>query len=201
MPMRIVGFDNSGTNTAYVSTAQIWLQGSDFDIDTATFTRYSTGNDGHFVHWSGIADLNSYEALKACDELPFPTNNRCNRELTDVITGDVFVLHDMRNPLLNILKEDNENSETIDELKIDYSGFDFGGDTAVEKINRFNNLLNFVNQYGINNLVYIDIYGNQNKFTKEQYEYIADQIDRHNTWLFKRNNNYQLNAIKNFLLT
>ena len=30
MPMKIVGFDNSDRNTAYVSTAQIWLQGSDY---------------------------------------------------------------------------------------------------------------------------------------------------------------------------
>lgn len=30
MTMRIAGFDNPNINTAYVSTAQIWLQGSDY---------------------------------------------------------------------------------------------------------------------------------------------------------------------------
>jgi len=113
MPMRIVGFDNSGTNTAYVSTAQIWLQGSDFDIDTATFTRFATGNDGQFVHWSGLADLRSYEVLKACDELPFPTGQVCNREVTGAMTGKTFVIHDMRNPFLNIFINDEENTETV----------------------------------------------------------------------------------------
>ena len=30
MPMKVVAFDNPNINTAYVSTAQIWLQGSDY---------------------------------------------------------------------------------------------------------------------------------------------------------------------------
>jgi hypothetical protein len=30
MPMKVIGFDNPDVNTAYVSTAQIWLQGSDY---------------------------------------------------------------------------------------------------------------------------------------------------------------------------
>jgi len=67
MPMRIVGFDNSGTNTAYVSTAQIWLQGSDFDIDTATFTRYDTGRNGRYIHWSDKRNIRSIELLEASD--------------------------------------------------------------------------------------------------------------------------------------
>jgi hypothetical protein len=38
MSMKIVAFDSTNSNTAYVASTQLWLQGSDFDIDTTNFT-------------------------------------------------------------------------------------------------------------------------------------------------------------------
>ena len=36
MAMEVVAFNNSDTSNAYVATSQIYLQGSDFDIDKAS---------------------------------------------------------------------------------------------------------------------------------------------------------------------
>jgi hypothetical protein len=72
MPMVIAGFDNSDRNTAYVSTAQIWLQGSDYDIDAVTLTNFSFDKNGKYITWSPLASIVSEEALKASDKLPFP---------------------------------------------------------------------------------------------------------------------------------
>jgi hypothetical protein len=74
MPMKIVGFDNSDRNTAYVSTAQIWLQGSDYDIDAVTLTNFSFDRTGKYITWSPLASISSFEALKASDNIPFPND-------------------------------------------------------------------------------------------------------------------------------
>ena len=46
MPMRVVGFVDSDVNNAFVSTDQIWLQGSDYDIDTVSLATYSVDKGG-----------------------------------------------------------------------------------------------------------------------------------------------------------
>lgn len=77
MSMKIVAFDSTNNNTAYVASTQLWLQGSDFDIDTTNFTQYAINRNGKIQHWSSLADYSSYEMLKASDNLPFPTNEEC----------------------------------------------------------------------------------------------------------------------------
>lgn len=72
MAMKVVGFDESGLNTAYVSRMQIYLQGSDFDIDKVSLLGYKIKN-GKFIKWSPLMDLSSIHTLKASELLPFPT--------------------------------------------------------------------------------------------------------------------------------
>ena len=72
MSMKIVGFDESGLNTAYVSRYQIYLQGSDFDIDKVSLLGFKFKN-GEFIKWSPFMDLYSKELLEASENLPFPT--------------------------------------------------------------------------------------------------------------------------------
>lgn len=72
MAMKIAGFDRSGVNTAYVSRFQIYLQGSDFDIDKVSLLGFKFRN-GKFVTWSPFMDISSIENLEASLEIPFPT--------------------------------------------------------------------------------------------------------------------------------
>ena len=78
MPMRIVAFDESKDNTAYVSRYQLYLQGSDFDIDKASLLGYIIKN-GQFVVWSPFMRLDTIEILNASETLPFPNGSTLTR--------------------------------------------------------------------------------------------------------------------------
>lgn len=74
MAMEIVGFSDSDANDCYVSTEQIRLQGSDYDVDKATFMGFAFNKAGCFVKWSPFFQENSYEKLQeSMDYLPYPT--------------------------------------------------------------------------------------------------------------------------------
>ena len=75
MPMKLVAFDESDVNSAYVSRYQLYLQGSDFDVDKASLLG-SIFRNGKYVIWSPFMNLMSYEHLKASETLPFPTGKR-----------------------------------------------------------------------------------------------------------------------------
>jgi hypothetical protein len=53
----VVGFDNSGLNTAMVSTFQLFLQGSDLDIDAVTLLGYDFDDHGKLIGWSPYFSL------------------------------------------------------------------------------------------------------------------------------------------------
>jgi hypothetical protein len=73
MPMRVVGYEDFDINTAYVNTMQIFLQGSDYDIDAVSLLTFELGRNGKFVGWSPEFDLSSKEHLKISTELDYPT--------------------------------------------------------------------------------------------------------------------------------
>lgn len=73
MPQRVVAFDNNDINTAYVSTFQLFLQGSDLDIDCVNLLGSEFDENGEYVMWSPLADISSIENLEASQQLPFPT--------------------------------------------------------------------------------------------------------------------------------
>lgn len=76
MPMQVVAFDNVDVNSAYVSDAQIWLQGSDYDVDAVSLAMFSFDNSGNFVHWSKYANKQSLELLNASNLMPFVSGKR-----------------------------------------------------------------------------------------------------------------------------
>lgn len=76
MPMKVVGYEEFDINTAYVSTHQIFLQGSDYDIDAVSLLTFELGNDGKFVGWSPYFNLSSEEMLQASTELNYPTGKK-----------------------------------------------------------------------------------------------------------------------------
>lgn len=73
MPMKVVGYEDFDINTAYVSTHQIFLQGSDFDIDCVSLLTFELGRDGKFVGWSPYFNLSSEELLEVSTEFSYPT--------------------------------------------------------------------------------------------------------------------------------
>ena len=73
MTQRVIGFDNADLNTAMVSTFQLFLQGSDLDIDAVTLLGYEFDKNGKFVAWSPYFKSDSKENLEASKDIPLPT--------------------------------------------------------------------------------------------------------------------------------
>lgn len=80
MAMEVVAFNNSDTSNAYVATSQIYLQGSDFDIDAVSLETFSFDSNGRFYDWSPYFDLSSYKKLKQSLKIPFPTFQKVRLE-------------------------------------------------------------------------------------------------------------------------
>ena len=76
MTQKVVAFDNSNVNTAMVSTFQLFLQGSDLDIDAVTLLGYSFDKNGKFIGWSPYFKPDSAEKLRASKLLPLPTGKK-----------------------------------------------------------------------------------------------------------------------------
>lgn len=99
MPMKIIAFDNPDINTAYVSTYQILLQGSDYDVDAVSLATFDIDANGILQLWSPYADLANVEMRKASENLPIPTGEEVEiqesdniNECTDLFKkyGDLF---------------------------------------------------------------------------------------------------------------
>ena len=76
MPMRVVAFDNPNINTAYVSTYQILLQGSDYDIDAVSLAAFDVDSNGILQLWSPYSNLQDPQLREASEELPIPTGKK-----------------------------------------------------------------------------------------------------------------------------
>lgn len=83
MPMKVVAYDNPDINTAHVSTMQILLQGSDFDVDAVSLATFDIDRNGLLQLWSPYANVESMELLDASTRLPIPSGQEVNFEITD----------------------------------------------------------------------------------------------------------------------
>lgn len=90
MPMKIVAFSESKKNIAYVSHWQIWLQGSDFDIDKVYLMGSEFSDNGKYVGWSPYFNLYSDEVRKASELLPMPSGKEYQVFYPDVKPNDAF---------------------------------------------------------------------------------------------------------------
>ena len=73
MAMEVVAFNNSDTSNAYVATSQIYLQGSDFDIDAVSLETFSFDANGRFYDWSPYFSLLTNRDLNRSLRISFPT--------------------------------------------------------------------------------------------------------------------------------
>lgn len=105
MAMEIAAFGSESTNSAYVSRWQLWLQGSDYDIDKISVLGLKFSH-GKLKTWSPYFNLQSKETFEASKKLPFPTN----REL-EVRDGDIRPFDVLQNNL--IVNSSEEGITTI----------------------------------------------------------------------------------------
>ena len=111
MPMRVVAFDNPDINTAYVSTYQILLQGSDYDIDAVSLATFDIDNNGILQLWSPYADISTEEKLAASLELPFPSGEKLEIPESSDNTYSINLLNKYKN-ILSINEEMTYNKDT-----------------------------------------------------------------------------------------
>lgn len=137
MPMKVVAYDNPDINTAHVSTMQILLQGSDFDVDAVSLATFDIDRNGLLQLWSPYANIESVELMEASLGIPIPSGQQVSFQEVDSIEGAINFLSKYQGTLFNISKALVYNKETknwdTDRSSI---GIDMTLDT-VDKINLF----------------------------------------------------------------
>lgn len=103
MAMELIGYSGVGTNEAYVSHFQTFLQGSDYDIDKSYILGYYLDENGIIQGWSNLFDATTEEALEASMSLPFPKGINYNYSKVDVKDSlvDLRTLFDEKGNVLN----------------------------------------------------------------------------------------------------
>ena len=111
MNMRIVGFIDAPTNIVYVPAMQLYLQGSDFDIDKAYILGAGISDQGTYYDWSPLFNYTSKETLTRSNELPIPNGVTY---LLDNVTGSPVDYSGLENlNEFNYWKEFGKNPELI----------------------------------------------------------------------------------------
>lgn len=204
MGMKIVAFSNGDRNTAYVSDHQIFLQGSDFDIDSVTLLSYDLNNNGKLEFWSPYASLRDEKSIEASKKIPFPTGKSFieNKDGTKINGSQTF-----------IKSEDNENSKLFFDKFIKLFNFEIGNDGLIKRISlnipRFNRnpsrLINLYTELFNTKELYLntDLESLKNsiqEYTKQNIALVSQEnvdtivnnlikaIDRHNTYLSNNRN-------------
>lgn len=125
MGQKVIAFTSSDINSAYVSTFQLFIQGSDLDIDTVNLIAASISKRGKYVLWSPYASLQSMEMIKESEQLPFPTgqaieikiqkNNQNGESPSFFEVYDKYFNYDPAHPLdsLFILEKDYKTGKII----------------------------------------------------------------------------------------
>lgn len=194
MPMKVVAFENADINTAYVSTYQILLQGSDFDIDCVSLATFDISPNGILELWSPYAKITNTQMLKASESLPMPTGKKLEFTITNR-SREYLPFFEMYGDLFNIRHARKQNNDTKEwELSSKEISITLNLNTP-EQIYKFGRMLKTTKTLmkpsdkdfrtfaeSINN-------DNLNLTTKEQVENLFKElkkiIDRHNLYLDK----------------
>lgn len=199
MAMKIVGFDHSGLNSAYVNRMQIWLQGSDFDIDKVSLLGYQFRN-GKMIKWSHLMSLRTPEELEASEHLPFPTSEEV--ELQDKANErDINLIKAIIDPMIQSQNEQHgglgydPETEEVDFL-LHYK-------TSIDKSQAIRNMAKLIE--AVNELGYFPDIASyvdpslQNVYTQMQ-DILLKEINKHNTYTHSKGVNPK-EALINFIST
>ena len=191
MPMKIIAFDNPDINTAYVSTYQILLQGSDYDVDAVSLATFDIDSNGILQLWSPYSDLTSVETRKASENLPMPTGQEVQIQETDKVE-DCVRLFTEYGDLFNIKIAQDYNKETK-EYTPSYTEVTISLNiNTPEQLNKFGRMLKEVKVINVPSNGYIPqfmksvgnlfIIKNREQFNS-LFQKIKEIIDNHNLYL------------------
>jgi hypothetical protein len=126
MTMKVVAFEDSGVNDAYVNYWQIWLQGSDFDIDKVSLLGHGFTENGLFAKWSPYFKMETDEQMEASKNLPFPSGVKLDEKNLTKVTNPDNVNLDLWNkvivPTRNIFDEKGRIKKNLEAADIEYIG-------------------------------------------------------------------------------
>ena len=146
MIQKVVGFDSSGLNTAMVSTFQLFLQGSDLDIDAVTMLGFEFDKSGKFVGWSPYFNIESDDHLRESMKMPLPTGQTSEIYASEDAPNNFFEVYDKYFGTLFVpITLPSGKIKTIDgvpELQLNIS--------SPEGLELLSEFLRDVNEYGIN---------------------------------------------------
>lgn len=131
MPMENVAYFDDDSNNAYVSVWQIWLQGSDFDIDKAYIMGHGFNKNSQLDLWTNLFDYSTKEELRALELLPIATNS--------VITNNAELAID-----LDLTSSEAWFQSVIDKAGAYNNHFELAKAMDVDDIKRFADILKAV---------------------------------------------------------
>lgn len=141
MPMKVVAYDNPNINTAHVSTYQILLQGSDYDIDAVSLATYDINSNGILQLWSPYSNIDNLDLMNASMQLPIPSGVETQIQESDDIANPLSFLDKYRG-ILSINESMSYNRQTKEyEVDTDKIAVSLRLDT-VEQIMLFKQFLN-----------------------------------------------------------
>jgi hypothetical protein len=194
MPMRCVAFDPYNTNNIYVSHFQIWLQGSDFDIDAPSIMGYNFGYNGMYTGWSKFFNLQNETTLQQSKTLPFPTGKSSSIFYVPA-EGRTDIQKDVIQKFINAL------NTAITYNIIDVNKLDKVFDPEIDDRNgvsgmliHLGNILKLVNHYG-------GLYVDENESSEKiaQFKVLQQIIDAHNLSLKDLATKEKIARLQNFV--
>jgi hypothetical protein len=111
MKMKIKNFAKGNYNYCFVSHWQLYLQGSDFDIDTSNIMGHEFTDNGTFAGWSGLFNYQELP-LELLETLPIPLNQQLS-----IDDEHYTISNDDINTLTNILSGDIKLTNIVNAIK------------------------------------------------------------------------------------
>lgn len=176
MPMKNIAYMPGGSNDVYVSIHQIFLQGSDFDIDKAYILGNGYSNKGKIDLWTNLSNYSNTDQLTALMNLPVP--NQTTLKISKTLQGTGQIIDSELTKLYNLISQSVSGKDISYELPAETISF----------INLFMRRLDKVSKNKIHNL-YLPT---ENK--DMSFEYLTKLINGHNSYEDYLNKNH---AVKN----
>ena len=189
MQMQTIGYTQTRNNVCFVTPWQLFLQGSDYDIDKAYIMGCEIDDNGLYVGWSPLFNYYTLNTLKTSQKLPFPTGKliEASRKKTSTIKTsngereiekwnisqyirDINGLYAAQG-LLDLQNKQN----SIDKIEYRKSR----EETQIKIIELYTKLLNELNERSNAQIykVYID-----EDITEEQYDRVISKINHHQSY-------------------
>lgn len=195
MEMKNVGYFDTESNDAYVSVWQIFIQGSDFDIDKAYMMGYGFNKAGHLEVWNDLFNFSTKEELDIIEKMPIPSGEKINK-VNNIPVNGVTDISSEFNQLVKILDkisfEEGENpSEKILKLILDKGEEEISlsiSDFGVDALSLMQKILTKVLRKNEISIVYDFNEESQKEYQLEIFnfyqKFIVELINKYNTSKF-----------------